>query len=378
MNKNDFTGFITGNKVPGESDFSGVREITTLFPWFHSAHLVLLKTLMENSDVRFDTQLHKSAMFVADRSILYNYLYLKPGAVKDSETATETSIADEVVDAGGINTDSVPLSTVKASVADDEKGEKEILIQTDEGQTKIVTRPRDELIAEIEARLHDLTAATEMLISGKPESDNKVAENEDNTNGTPVITEPADETLATDEAANDDEDHLIVIEAESNAPDMALTTSELPDEMTASPIDLLELEADENLSGEDSKDETDITDKKNTQILPDEYVIDISELKTDSGEEEHELSQADLIDKFIQTNPRLERFTSKDYTPEVDLSEPSGEINGVFITETLAKIYTNQGYYSKAINIYEKLTLQYPEKSAYFASRIEKIKDLIK
>ena len=64
--------------------------------------------------------------------------------------------------------------------------------------------------------------------------------------------------------------------------------------------------------------------------------------------------------------------------PVIDLSEPSTEVKGAFITETLARIYLSQGYYSKAINIYEKLTLQYPEKSAYFASRIEKIKDLIK
>ena len=64
--------------------------------------------------------------------------------------------------------------------------------------------------------------------------------------------------------------------------------------------------------------------------------------------------------------------------PVMDLSEPGSEEKGTFITETLARIYVNQGYYTKAINIYEKLTLQFPEKSAYFASRIEKIKELIK
>jgi lipopolysaccharide biosynthesis regulator YciM len=61
-----------------------------------------------------------------------------------------------------------------------------------------------------------------------------------------------------------------------------------------------------------------------------------------------------------------------------DLSAESSEEQGKFITETLARIYINQGYYTKAINIYEKLSLQNPEKSAYFASRIEKINELIK
>ncbi len=71
-------------------------------------------------------------------------------------------------------------------------------------------------------------------------------------------------------------------------------------------------------------------------------------------------------------------MSPKDYQTMRDLSEEGSDEPGKFITETLAKIYINQGYYTRAINIYEKLTLQYPEKSAYFASRIEKIQDLIK
>ncbi len=45
-----------------------------------------------------------------------------------------------------------------------------------------------------------------------------------------------------------------------------------------------------------------------------------------------------------------------------------------FATETLAQIYAEQGYYTQACEIYSKLSLRYPEKSAYFAAQIEKIK----
>ncbi len=88
--------------------------------------------------------------------------------------------------------------------------------------------------------------------------------------------------------------------------------------------------------------------------------------------------QADLIDRFILSNPRIEQRKEKTDLPVEDLSVPSTEEPGSFITETLARIYLNQGYYSKAIDIYEKLSLKFPEKSSYFATQIEKIKEIIK
>jgi hypothetical protein len=88
--------------------------------------------------------------------------------------------------------------------------------------------------------------------------------------------------------------------------------------------------------------------------------------------------QSDLIDKFIIANPRIEPHRDKTYLPNEDISKPFLEESAGLVTETLAKIYVNQGYYSKAIDIYEKLSLKFPEKSSYFASQIEKVKEFIK
>ena len=88
--------------------------------------------------------------------------------------------------------------------------------------------------------------------------------------------------------------------------------------------------------------------------------------------------QNELIDKFIITNPRIEPVRDKSDLPVEDLSKPHIVEKGGFVTETLARIYISQGYYSKAIEIYEKLSLKFPEKSSYFAAQIEKVKEYIK
>jgi tetratricopeptide (TPR) repeat protein len=82
----------------------------------------------------------------------------------------------------------------------------------------------------------------------------------------------------------------------------------------------------------------------------------------------------ELIEKFIENNPRLEPLHGDQ--PEVDISEDSVKENDGIFTDTLARIYIKQGYYNKAIFAYEKLILKYPEKSDYFAGQIESIKKL--
>ena len=86
--------------------------------------------------------------------------------------------------------------------------------------------------------------------------------------------------------------------------------------------------------------------------------------------------QLAIIEQFIKKEPRIQPTRQGDLIVEVeDLSERSTTLNGPLVTESYAKILSRQGRFEQAIEVYKKLLVKNPEKSAYFA---EKIADLEK
>ena len=60
-----------------------------------------------------------------------------------------------------------------------------------------------------------------------------------------------------------------------------------------------------------------------------------------------------------------------------DADSEDDDLFGGIITETLAELLANQGQIEKAIKMYEKLSLIFPNKSAFFAAKIEQLKSNI-
>jgi hypothetical protein len=308
MNRNDFINMLEDKVQVNRQMIGEVYELIDIFPYFQSAHLILLKGLLNNADVKFEKQLRNSAIHIADREVLYYLLNRKPVAVIGKE---EVIYEEAAYRENGSDNMQTVIETAKNS---------EQLISEIEKSSGVEQKE----IEEDPLHLHSHS----ILISSEAK------------------TFESDEVmLVMDEETAPDEERVFYMDPGFAVPDYSA---------------LLELDTD-----------------------PDKELINIENGNTEeqpggAADRNKKLLQSELIDKFILANPRIEPVKDPGKVPSEDNSKHFAEREGGFVTETLARIYINQGYYSKAIDIYTELSLKFPEKSSYFASQIELVKVYLK
>jgi len=117
----------------------------------------------------------------------------------------------------------------------------------------------------------------------------------------------------------------------------------------------------------------------NNELIKDEYhsFIDwLSIIKTEKIDRSKNMKSNQIIDIFIKNQPNLSRNNKQEFFKSTDIGKKSIIENKDLITETLAKVYTKQQHFDKAISVYQKLSLKYPQKSSYFANQIKLITKL--
>jgi hypothetical protein len=309
MNRNDFLNMIEDTVPVNRQMIGEVYELIDIFPYFQSAHMLLLKGLQKNTDVKFENQLRNSAIHIADREVLYYLLKTKPAPDRESDESKQDLASAETV-----------VYDTQQTVIESAKNSEQLINE--------IEKSSDENKSKAQTDAEHLSPGHPILITTEADND-----------------ESAGIMLLLDEESDPLEEKIFYMD-----PGFSLTDHS----------DLLELDLE-------------VTNA----FLPDEDSM--KKEKLDYKEKNTvKQSQSELIDKFIVANPRIEPVKGITNLPDEDISNHLVDEEGGFVTETLARIYINQGYYSKAIDIYEKLNLKFPENNSYFASQIEKVKEYLK
>ena len=110
------------------------------------------------------------------------------------------------------------------------------------------------------------------------------------------------------------------------------------------------------------------------------YLLEIESEEHIEPQETPQLKGQMLIDNFIYNEGgKIQLKDLPDFTPntEEDPTTKEKDDDEGYFTETLAKIYIRQGRYNKALEIIQRLNLNYPKKNAYFADQIRFLEKLI-
>jgi len=387
MNKADLSKYLMNPENLDERSISEVNLLKDNFPYFQTAYLLATKNHHNISSPDFDRILHLSAAYVSDRRMLYDLLYnLKPDdiqvedkipppatgrIIKDSlkDNISET-LTSQLQNLDKSNFDKMELITEVSIDVKKEYGEG---IELDDRDFRLKPFPTGDD--------HQEQPGTDEIISIEGEIQEKQVKNEPEIleleEQEPHSPEQDIETIPDDsQPVEDDQIEHITHPGPEKEDSIEFDLEE----------DITKEKADENEQTEQKHIRIDTEEKDSAhhtftgwlKTMDDQAGPAVATGEDTTDKSGKKASDVDLIDNFINKGSGKILPAENSETGAVDISEESVKEHDGFITDTLAKIYVKQGYYSKAIFAYEKLILKFPKKSSYFAAQIEEIKKIVR
>ena len=370
------------NRISGQ-DALELEELCRKFPAFSMPFILLAKYYHQTGDYRAEEAIHKAALRVHDRSWLADFILDKitqtngdtllteenqieiatPGS-DNIENELEENNTDELVVAATQEVE-IPHSLTGPELSIDHETDIEIVTEITENidypslnevSTLFIPEdPNDCIFDEIES----IVTGNEASLLGYIKPENREFEE-------PATLISADETMGAGGIIMPDTGETNMVEIGTEIMDHS--DSE-PLFIAATPYQIEQFyPKEETSSGEQPNDF--YSWLNNPSSRPE---TDIPQGVQPETTENPKSQQRSIIDKFIETNPGVIRPRKDFFTPET-AARKSEHLPENLATETLAKVYLQQGNIDGAIRIYERLMLKFPEKNTYFADLIEKIK----
>lgn len=389
MNANRLSELFNNVDLANESDVQELKSLTELYPYFFKPFAVLTKIYLKKQHYRYEEYLFKTSLRCNDRAWLHDYLY-DVEKLENQEVITSTVIelkSNEVEIKNSINDfliDEIPQNHVEEKIEltiekIDEPVENLTYTNIESETTDSNDDQTIEPAIDILEQLSNNEFVEETVIESQPLNDiNQFLEEKIEAEETEKPIEFELGIANTEETnLNQETEQLEEIETEFTLGSLQVDEKD-EDSETIQVADIQSLRKNpvynvESFLNDDNEQEISANKPATAEKDFFSWLNQPNLPVSDEEKQEKTIDTLSIIDKFIELNPQISRPKKEFYNPE-NMAKKSEQFESLFMTETLANIYYEQGNYSLAIKAYEKLSLQNPEKQTYFASLIEKIK----
>ena len=392
-------------KSYGEDTAVHLTELTEKYPYCQALHFAHLKWLKETNNVAFNDYLKLTAAYAGDREFLFSVIHEKKQAIEITaipELAIPESVIPEPVIhvfVEDINHD-LPEEPLHEKVADELVGSDEdrlqqiidqrlrelnivksapspefkiddFLLQLEGQNVSVETNEIEEKQIIEETVIDELALVTEAIESKK---DEKVPDEVLLPEEEPLSGETSKNEVTTDLAfdlvnnVSDDSEKESSNFNEATEEIEKLVQSDDPIDQLIGKHVLLE-QLSPVIEEQEKKEQMPFNENRSFT----EWLRSVKKQAGDGSRKATSEEPGDIIEKFIREEPRITPSRSAFYSP-VNMAKQSILEHNDLVSETLAKIYGQQGNYEKAISAYEKLSLLHPEKSTFFAALIQELK----
>jgi hypothetical protein len=368
MTQNELLTYLINPALLSASNADLLKTEIENYPFFQPLYFPLLRYYKSISSSEYEQLLKKCLLSISDRRKLHSYLNDRLVLVISEQNLKIFPGIEPVVEpenSGGNR--KIERDTLSESISD------VIKLQTSLDQKSGISVKC--ILPEISFELDE---SYEII---KPTDDGSFKYFSDQNNSSDMadtVSELNDlPVIEIDEAAELQEQSIDtkIIESEAVVPEEAMNVGVQPDSGFAEdrPEDTIPV-TDPEIQKQQSENDLNGNFRFAGWFNHIEETAKTEEESAKSDSQPSSLRNMQLIDNFIdgdfRIRPKVDFKENQD-----DISSSGTEEHDEFFTETLAKIYIRQKNFAKAIAVYEKLSLKYPEKSSYFASQIEEIRN---